>query len=528
MHLYHGPILILLSGCSKASENSVPESQDEVEGDTADPSSADLLDDVAWMARMSLDLRGVRPSTAEMEQVLADPAAIDDLLDAMLDDARFPERMAWLWNDSIHTAVWGARYTRFDWDFATWKAIGWEPLAVIELVLQDHRPFSDIVTASQTPVQADLAAVWDLPEASAEWTWGSYEDERPMAGMLSTNALWLRYTADAVNYNRTRANTIASLLLCSDFLDREGGFDFDINPADLAEVESAVSTQPACQSCHATLDPLARFFGGFAQKSDNHPQHLYVHYSAHQHLQNISGDAKPSYYGHAGSDIADLGAFIAADPRFYQCAAERFYTGLTRQTPNRDTLYALARDFSSDGDARSLVRDIVTSPEYRDAALRVLPPEQLYTALSELGAWDPGEDLDEGLKALAWDPELRVLGGGTDDTTVLRRNQRPGVGTGVMLAWTARQMAFDAINADLSRSDRLLLTVAALDDTDESIVRAQLVDWHTRFLSLPVASDSPEIDALYALFVALDEDTELHPWPQTLSALIRHPRMVLY
>ena len=216
VHLYHGPLLILLSGCSKAPENSLPEVEGEVEGDTAEPSSANLLDDVAWLARMSLDLRGVRPSAAELEQVLADPTAIDDLLDAMLDDARFPERMAWLWNDSIHTAVWGARYTRFDWDFATWKAIGWEPLAVIELVLQDHRPFSDIVTASQTPVQAELAAVWDLPAASAEWTWGSYEDERPMAGILSTNALWLRYTADAVNYNRTRANTVASLLLCSD------------------------------------------------------------------------------------------------------------------------------------------------------------------------------------------------------------------------------------------------------------------------------------------------------------------------
>jgi hypothetical protein len=256
---------------------------------------------------------------------------------------------------------------------------------------------------------------------------------------------------------------------------------------------------------------------------------MYVNYSAHQHQLYLSATLKqPSYYGHAGNDIADLGALIAADPRFYQCATERFYTGLTRQAPDRDTLHALSRDFSSDGNARALVEAIVTSPEYRAAALRVLPPEQLYTALSDLGAWDPGEELDEGLKALAWDPEIRVLGGGTDDITVLRRNQRPGVGTGVMLAWVARQLSFDAINTDLSRSERLLLNVAALDDTDENIVRAQLVDWHIRFLSLPVEADSPEIDALYDLFVAFDEETDLHPWPQTLSALIRHPRMVMY
>ena len=525
VHLYHGPLLILLTACSQTNAPSGLGS----EGDTAEAFPDALLDDVAWLARMSLDLRGVRPSSAEIEQVLTDPTTIDALIEAMLDDARFPERMAWLWNDSIHTAVWGAGYTRFEWDFATWKAVGWEPLAVIELVLQEHRPFSDIVTASQTPIQADLAAAWGLPEASDDWTWGTYGDDRPMAGLLSTNALWLRYSADAVNYNRTRANTVASLLLCSDFLDRDGGFDFDINPAELTEVESAVSSQPACLSCHATLDPLASFFGGFTQKSDNHPQDLYVHYSAHQHLSYLaSNSVLPSYYGHAGDDIADLGALIAADPRFYQCATERFYTGLTREEPDRDVLKALARDFAIDGDVRTLVRDIVTSAEYRDIALRVLPPEQLYTALRELGSWDPGEDLDEGLKALAWDPELRVLGGGTDDITVLRRNQRPGVGTSVMLAWTARQMAFDAINADLSRSERHLLTIAALDDTDEAIVRAQLVDWHIRFLSLPVEPDSPEVDALYALFVALDEDTDLHPWPQTLAALIRHPRMVMY
>ena len=175
-------MLLLLSGCHQSPESS----GHEPEGDTAEIYTDEVLDDVAWLARMSLDLRGVRPSSAEIEQVLANPSTIDELLDAMLDDPRFPERMAWLWNDTIHTAVWGASYTRFEWDFATWKAIGWEPLAVIELVLKEERPFSDIVTASQTPVQADLAAAWGLQEASADWTWGSYEDDRPMAGLLST------------------------------------------------------------------------------------------------------------------------------------------------------------------------------------------------------------------------------------------------------------------------------------------------------------------------------------------------------
>ena len=273
-----------------------------------------------------------------------------------------------------------------------------------------------------------------------------------------------------------------------------------------------------------------RAFGGFTQKSDNLPQAQYVHYSQMEHLRYLTTTpTPPAYYGHPGEDLADLGAMIAADPRFYQCATERFWTGLTRQLPNEDTLSSLSADFyAADGDARALIRAIVTSESYRATDLRVLPPEQLYTALSDLGSWDPGSDLDEGLKALAWNPELRVLGGGTDDITVLQRNQRPGVGTSVMLAWAARQMATDAINLDLGRAEPLLLTIADLDSTDEPTVRAQIAEWHTRFLSKPVASDSPEVDDLYDLFVAFDTQTDLHPWPQTISALVRHPAMVMY
>ena len=121
-----------------------------------------------------------------------------------------------------------------------------------------------------------------------------------------------------------------------------------------------------------------------------------------------------------------------------------------------------------------------------------------------------------------------MLAGGTDDITVLQRNERFGVGLGVVLAWGARQMSFDALNTDLSRSERVLLDVAELDSTDEATVRAQLAAWHTRFLSRPVTADSPEIDALYTLWVAFDDQTDLHPWPQALSALVRHPQMVMY
>ena len=48
---------------------------------------------VRLLSRTSLDLRGVRPTEAEIEAVETDPAALDGLVDSFLDDDRFPERL---------------------------------------------------------------------------------------------------------------------------------------------------------------------------------------------------------------------------------------------------------------------------------------------------------------------------------------------------------------------------------------------------------------------------------------------------
>ncbi len=524
------PALLPLAACYQQREPAPVTTTDTAPPDTEqEPEEIVLLDNIAWLARASLELRGVRPSLEELQQVQDDPTTAEALITAMLDDERFPHQMAWLWNDSIHTAVWGESYDRFgEWSFAEWKAVGWEPLAVIELVLTEGRPFSDVVTAADYPIQEDQAALWGLEGGDAAWSWGSYGDDRPMAGILSTNTLWLRYTADAVNVNRTRANTIADVFLCSDFLSREGGFDFDINPADLAEVESAVRTQPACLTCHSALDPLANFFGGFAQKSDSLPIDQYVHYSRVDHLRYIASHSAPIYYGHPSTDIADLGTQIAADSRFYRCVTRRIYTGLVRQPPEAEILDPLSRAFFDNGAfVRSLVADIVTSDAYRADTPRTLHSEVLTSVLTELLALEPSEELDAGLNAMTWDPELRLLSGGTDDITVLQRNERPGIGLAVAMTWAARKVAADAIAADRQRATPLLMTVVDTDEQDESLVREQLALWHTRFLSEPVEADSPEVDALYNLLVALQESGE-DPWPGVLAALIRHPGMVLY
>jgi len=492
-----------------------------------DPAPA-LIDDAAWLARASLDLRGVRPSTAELEALQAGETTVPDQVDLWLQDPRFPERMGWLWNDTLHTAIWADDYFRFgDLDFETWQAIGQEPLQIIATVIAEDRPFSDVLTSAETRANPALADLYDLDASSADWAWVPYTDGRPAAGLLSTNTLWLRYTADAVNLNRTRANSVARLFLCADFLERDGDFTFAVNAEDLADVERAVAEQPSCLTCHAALDPLAAFFGGFAEQSDDLPNDQYLRWSQH-HADWSAARVQPSYYGVPGADVADLGAVMAADPRFAGCAAARFYEGLVGTTPTVAQRSALGARFQGLAlDTRALVAELVSEPAYRADDGRLLRVEQLGTSLVDLLHWGDSEALEAGLNPVIWSQEHRLLGGGTDDDTVLFRNASPAVGLQILLEWIARQAVAPALEAELARSEPTLLVDGV--PQDEDALRRQAAAWHARFLTRPVATDSAEIDALAALWHDAGGDTDPDSaLAEVLGVFVRHPALVVY
>ena len=483
------------------------------------------LDDVGLLTRVSLDLRGVRPTLAEIADVQADPAWLDARVEEWTRGAAFAERVSWWWDDALHTAVWADDYARFGpLAFEDWVAIGQEPLRVIRGVVEEDRPFTDIVTTPYTMANESLAARYGLVYTGADggWAWTAYTDGRPGAGVLTSTSLWLRHTGDATNFNRRRANAVASALLCADFLAREGEFTFTLDAESVHEVEDLVRTDPTCLSCHAALDPLAALFGGFAERSQEEPDDQYVRYSAFNEAW-YTGWTAPAYFGRPVADLAELGADIAADPRFAACAARRTYEGLVHDgafedEPGADALVAA---FWEDGlRVSALAARVVATPRYRSATLRTLAPEQLHTALVDLLGWGDAAALDEGLVALTWHDDMRVLGGAPDDDTVLLRNRAPGAALQVVLDWAARKAVPAALEADRARpeGDRVLLT-------REEDVPAQLADWYTRFLGVPVTTDGPEVERLLALW-ATEEDDDA--WSLALQALVRHPRMVLY
>ena len=136
-----------------------------------------------------------------------------------------------------------------------------------------------------------------------------------MAGLLSSRVLWMRYTADTFNFNRQRASALSRMFLCADFLDRDGTFEFNALADSLANVEEAIRTEPGCISCHSALDPLAAFFGGFSELSTDLllvPTPLFSRQCAWASAIQKKPFGQPEI-------LADLGDFVAADPRYTVC-----------------------------------------------------------------------------------------------------------------------------------------------------------------------------------------------------------------
>lgn len=505
------------------------------EGDGADTASgADLLSGVALGRRVSLDLRGVLPDEDELAALAEDPERLDALTEAWLADPRFPERMGWLWNDTLHTALWFEGYDRFGaLEEEEWRSMGQEPLRLIAAVIEEGRPFSEIVTAEALLADPTLAGWWGLERAEGEgWTEARPTDGRPMAGLLSSTSLWSRYNADITNRNRMRANTLARSLLCADFFDLDVHFDFALSTEALERVESAVREEPSCLACHAALDPLAAFFGGFAERSQEEPLERFRAWSPWTADWYAAWTA-PAYYGAPGANLTDLGEMIAADPRFWSCAASRFYERLVGAPPaDADARAELGRRFAElDLDTAALVREILASEAYRADEPRLLGVERRGGALT--AALGLPEGLGAPLDPLLWSAEHRVLGGGTDDDTVLEPSRTPSVSGQALSMWAARVAAPQALSLDAARAEgeRLLWTVVEPFEAapGEAATRAQLAAWHARLLGLPATAEGEAVDALWALWSELEEAGGPEAaWEGCLGALIRHPAGEIY
>jgi hypothetical protein len=402
------------------------------------------------LRRMSLDLRGVLPSEAELDAVEADPARVTEFRDVYLEDPRFEERLVALlaerWNtvqDSYEVGI--KDYFLPDETADTFvHSVGEEPLRLIARVIAEDRPYSEIVTADWTMSNELLSAYWpvDYPDGTG-WQPSRYTDRRPAAGVLSTNGMWWRYVTNQSNMSRGRVAVVSRLLLCTDILARPVRFI----RTEAVSSEEALRTNPACLTCHSAVDPAAATLFGYWWLTQYNPYEMQTYHAEREPLGPRLLGTEPGWYGTPIDGLVDLGDEIAADPRFVRCGAESFATQLWRRDVRLEDfgrIEDLRQGFVASGlNARDLIRAVTDTPEYqaggivegapaevagRERVERLLSPNQLKTVLAEEAGF---EWTYQGYEQLENDVlGHRVLRGGVNGYSATRVQQDMG------LTWT--------------------------------------------------------------------------------------------
>ncbi len=523
-------VLVAL-GCASESVTTVPITADG--GDVA-PAPAEMSP-TALAVRLSIDLRGVRPTPEELlpleglNTLEAADAALQTLVDDFLRDPRFPKRVRDLWAPVFRTRVEDfpvpstALGLTPEEQPALYASIGEEPLQVVARVADEDLPWTELVTGNWTMVDDTLAAHWPVErEGSGGWTPAQYTD-RPAAGLLSVNGLWWRYLSDGVSYGRGRANAVARIFLCADFLDRPVDFPRELDLTDEAAIKAAVRENTGCVGCHSALDPLAGYLAGL-QYADLTGPELIAYHPEREREWGVTTESHPAFYGEAGYSLADLGRQLAADPRYVQCAVERSFEMLTRRKPD---LWALTRHreaFLAGGlTLRSLLRSIVRDPAYRDATAERLITPEIWG--DQLEAWTGYRLVSAGADLLGTDRTgLRSLAGGGDGRAGSNSSEVPT--TTMALVWQRTAEAAAAYAAANPEESGLFEVDPSVPGEPESL-GAQLRAWHLRLHGRPMAEDGvAATSALWDTLAAMDGPRAA--WAGVLTALLRDPELLVY
>lgn len=508
------------------------------------------------LARASLDIRGVRPTPAELEEVEADPTVLPELLEGFLQDPRFADQVRATYQEAFLTRLeelrfydYAAVYAQIEDPDAFIAAAGEEPLRLMAHLAMNDLPYELAVTGDFTVIDETLAPLFptDRPDGAEGWVEARYTDGRPAAGVLTTNGLWWRYAATASNKQRKRANVASRLFVCRDFLKTPVVFDNNVNLLDEEALNDAIATNPSCKACHDDIEPIAGFFWGFDFDFDAGfllADGVRYHPERERQWQDLGGIA-PAWFGVPGTNLADLGRAIAADPDFDPCAVQQVYQHLLRRplVPEDGAVIAdLVRSFRQNGHTvRAIWRAILADPRYQGvvsegvtgAARKMMTPELLRSVVLDLTGFDWTVS---GVTQLDHEQRgVETLAGGIDGTTVTVPAWEPNTTVLLVQDRVATGAAAYAVESELalSPSARKLfgsLTFTETMDSDSGAITAQLVALYRTVLGRSVAADGPEVTALAGLWsevYALDPSPTT-AWKAVLSALLRDPDFVMY
>ncbi len=564
-----------------------------------------MLDDRKLLRRVTLQLAGRLPTEAELSAVASQGVkAMPAILDAAMKEEAFYDRLREAFNDIFMTVgIDDSAETVLSYDhFSTtrgWyqntnqnkeflghftdakertqagyklandyrKALQTEPMKLIEHIVRNDKPFTEIVTADYimvTPYSSrgygiyedikdrfkDTKDPFEYIPVKLKALVGRNKSENqdsatgfyPHAGLLANFQYLRRYPTTETNRNRQRARVYFLHFLGVDLLELAARVSDAASVS--AKYENPTMQASECVVCHKTMDPVAGLFQDYWK------------------FEGIYGKRKGGWFtdmfgaGYEGEDLPSeerwralqwLGERTAKDPRFAVAMVEHAYyllTGRKVLLPPKDLedpLFAAKRRAyaeqrkqvegiatrfaATDFNFKQVLKEWVVSDFYRADGLataaanparraelddlgivRMLAPEQVERKVAAVfgKGWGRLHRSDGGLD---------MLYGGIDSKEVTERAADPSGAMGAIQRILANDVACKQTALDFSRapSDRRLFpniepdVVPGTTEADAQIRRA-IVHLHQRVLGHFDKPESAEVERTFQLFAGIVSD----------------------
>jgi hypothetical protein len=557
-----------------------------------------MLDDRKLLRRITLSLAGRLPTAAETSAIAKDGRkALGPILDSLMTEDAFYDRLREAFNDIFltvgyddvpenalsyehfsKTRGWAEKYdlsyikdekarqqARYKLYGDYRKAMLGEPMKLIEHIVRNNHPFTEIVTANYimvTPYTARGYGIYDelkpkfknpedpfeyIPVTLKALVGRTKEDNQasatglyPHAGILSTFQFIKRYPTTETNRNRARARVYYQQFLGVDVLELAAR----VSDAAAVTAKYPIPTMQAseCVICHKTLDPVAGCFQDYWK------------------FEGVYGVRKGGWFkdmfqpGFEGKNLPEsdkwralqwLGEQTIKDPRFAVAMVEHVHYILTgRKTlqppkdiddplfPARRRAYqeqrkeieSMAVRFAQNNfNLKGVFKDWIESKFYRaDAVASAVASPERRAELDDLGLMRmlAPEQLERKITAIfghPWgklkDEQTAMLYGGIDSKEVTERATDPSGAMGAIQRIMANDVALKNTAMDFSKdpADRKLFPniepdVAPGTKESDAKIRQEIVYLHQKILGHYDAADSPEVDRTFNLFAGIVQD----------------------
>lgn len=442
---------------------------------------------------------------------------------------------------------------------ATNDGVAREPLALINHIVRNDLPFTELVTADYMMVNPYSARTYGIEGLAFRNSTDANEflparlDGIPHAGILTSPMFLNRYPTTSTNRNRGRARVVFDLFLNTDVLAIEG-----VRPGNSVDITTPIPTinNPECSKCHSLIDPVASVFQNWNHKGQYRPARLskYGWYSDME-SRGFNGESMP-LAGNIDSSVQWLASQIAVDPKFPKSVTRIMVNGLTGKEPltvpesdassqastdayiaERTLLNDIQSRFVADGfRLKTLVEEIIMSPYWRADGLSagassvahastgssyLLTPEQLDRKIVSLFGFEWRRSLDNYYKDInnsstsKLNKTFHQIYGGIDSDSVTTRLKSPNGLMGAMQLRMANELACFAVPRDFwlpEQQRRLFLFVdhesspydeaGALDESVMSRIRENIQFLHVYLLGEELPAGAEELQITEQLFMA--------------------------